>query len=232
MATSADAASQNVIKAGWLQRESDILKKWKSSYCVLRTNGLFSIYTNERLMEAHGHINLPRECFVLKIGRDVQGVAAPFGRIGALIEIRTSQAAYIFCADTDDDAQTWKLVMDDVIRSHRAPPPAPAVMNAPPPAYVQAPPVVPPVVYASPPPVYQAAAPVTLVTPGTTSRVTSTTYYQDGRTVTVRQGPTASYPVQQTMYAYPGQTILNPGGTTTFTTYPATHTTTQVYRYN
>ena len=45
----------------------DILKRWKMCYCVLKTNGHFSFYSNETMMELQGSINLPRDCFVLQV---------------------------------------------------------------------------------------------------------------------------------------------------------------------
>ncbi|XP_041483055.1 pleckstrin homology domain-containing family B member 2-like [Lytechinus variegatus] len=243
MATSAVAANHHVVKAGWMQRESDVLRRWKSCYCILKTNGMLSYFNDEKQKDLQGQINLPRDCFVLKIARDVTGVTPPSSHdILGLIEIRTSQANTIFCADSADDAQTWKLVFDDVIRANRVAPNAPhgqqppVIINGtvPPPCYAAGPAPIPPqVVSVNPPPVYTVnPSPVTVINPGSTSRVTSTTYYPNGQSVTQiqRGGLGTCYPVQQTVYTYPGQTIV-PSSNGTVTTYHVPNqTTTRVYQ--
>lgn len=235
MATSAVAAHHHVVKAGWMQRETDVLKRWKHCFCILKTDGMLSYYSDEKQKDLQGHINLPRDCFVLKVARDVSGVTPPSSHdVMGLIEIRSSHSATIFCAESYDDAQMWKLVFDDVIRANRAAPNAqqgqhapqgqqPPVFNGnvPPPYYAAGPgPVPPQVVTVNPPPVYSVnPSPVTVITPGSTgtSRVTSTTYHPNGQSVSVvqRGGLSTCYPGQSVTYVqggglgtcYPGQSV-------------------------
>ncbi|XP_071838080.1 uncharacterized protein [Apostichopus japonicus] len=232
------------VKLGWMQRQSEVFKRWKRQYCVLYMDGGFSYFPDENRRNAEGSLHLPTNLNFIKVGVEVLNTNAPTDRtMGCLLEFQTSSGNLFFCADSPDDAAAWKTAMVEVknmnvrgrsnapsqpvpqqppVYSATGPPPQgppPPAQNPNPPAYPAANPQSYPQQYPQTYPQHAppAAAPPPCYTP--TQQVVHTTVYRNGR---------RGYPRQTAVYSYPGQTYYGVGGNTTVyttngqtTTYPA-----------
>ncbi|XP_071951119.1 pleckstrin homology domain-containing family B member 2-like isoform X2 [Antedon mediterranea] len=209
MATSAEAAHlHGIMKSGWMQRQSEFLRRWKRQYCVLYADGGFSYFTDESRNDSQGVINLPTRCSAINTGHEVRDVEPPADKTNScLIQLKTTTGSVEFCADTPDDAQAWRssLMEAKLANTRQGVSQTVPQLN---PYNTYAP-------YGAPPP-YSAQC------PRRGGRVVqTTTTYPDGTQVVNVNG----YPRQTRMYSYPGQTY--------YTTYqdPTMHGVTRNYHY-
>ncbi|XP_071798155.1 pleckstrin homology domain-containing family B member 2-like [Asterias amurensis] len=226
MASLEVARSHGIAKASWMQRQSDVLSRWKYSFCVLYRNGKFNFYKDEKMTSEQGSINIPKSCYAVNAGLEISGSPTPpTGRDKhCLLELRSHEINVLFCTDSVDDSVTWKSSILEVKNSLTQPaqPPAaaqPSYMMAPPPYTVTQAPVqqvmLPQVQQVVAPPVqhvqvnpyggctttyttYQAPNTQYVVPP------TNQTVIVNGRTCHQRR---TTYPVQNTVYTYPGQQV-------------------------
>ncbi|XP_022088166.1 pleckstrin homology domain-containing family B member 2-like [Acanthaster planci] len=228
MASLEAARAQGVAKASWMLRRSDILCRWKHCFCVLFRNGRLTYYKDETRKEEQGTVKITISCYLINVGAEVKDASPPPGKdISCLLELRTHEANLLFCTDSVDDSQAWKAAIVEVKNStaHPAQPPAVAPPQAlAPPPVMAPPPYTPqpaPVVAVAPPPytVTQVATPANHVVVNPVGGATTYTTYQvpanqyvippANQTVIVNgRRVVRSYPVQSTVYAYPGQTCM------------------------
>ncbi|PIK52206.1 putative pleckstrin-likey domain-containing family B member 1 isoform X2 [Apostichopus japonicus] len=103
------------VKLGWMQRQSEVFKRWKRQYCVLYMDGGFSYFPDENRRSAEGSLHLPTNLNFIKVGVEVLNTNAPTDRtMGCLLEFQTSSGNLFFCADSPDDAAAWKTAMVEV----------------------------------------------------------------------------------------------------------------------
>ncbi|XP_038049954.1 pleckstrin homology domain-containing family B member 2-like [Patiria miniata] len=222
MASLEAARSHGVAKASWMLRQSEILCRWKNCFCVLYRNGNFTYYKDENRQEEQGSVNITKSCYAVNCGEEISVGCPPPGKVkSCLLELRTHQVNMMFCTDSLDDSQTWKSALIEVKNANSQPARPPAAR---PPAAAPAPIMAPPPYAPQPQPSVAMAPPpytVTQVAPvNQWGRTTTYTSYQvpsnqyvippanqtlilNGRTVVQR-----GYPVQNTVYSYPGQTCM------------------------
>lgn len=248
------SASTQMVKSGWMQRQSEVFKRWKRQFCVLYLDGGFSYFTDETRRNSEGSLHLPTSLNLIKVGVEILDVTAPSDRtMSCLLELQTTSSKLVFCAESSDDAEAWKSAMVEVknmnVRGGSQAPQQPPQYTSPPPAqapsYQVQPPQAPPYQAQPPqappkppqnqpgypqayPPPYPQAVPPSGPPPcyaATQQQVVTTTVYRNGR---------RRYPTQTTVYSYPGQTYFGSNGNTTVystnpgtTVYTAQGTTTQ-----
>ncbi|XP_002738943.1 pleckstrin homology domain-containing family B member 2-like isoform X2 [Saccoglossus kowalevskii] len=177
-----------ITKAGWVHRQSDILKRWKKQWCVLYGDGGLACYTDETRREREMVIRMPIDAIFINSGLAVRSVTPPDRRgHDSLIEIRTHLTSINLCAESPDDCKAWTIALEQM----RSIQPPPRVYSAP--GNVT-------VIHRrqNPPQTYRA------------STVTTTTF-PDGHTV-VTPGPTQTmvYPTTQhtqVIQTAPGQAV-------------------------
>ncbi|XP_033099781.1 pleckstrin homology domain-containing family B member 2-like isoform X2 [Anneissia japonica] len=212
MATSGEAANiHGVVKSGWMQRQSDFLRRWKRQYCVLYSDGGFSYFTDETRNDSQGVINLPSRCCAINIGHEVRDVDPPADRTNScLIELKTTSTGnVVFCADSPDEAVAWKSSLTEakLANTRQDMPQHVPQFNR----------------YSYRP--YDAPPPYSSCHRGGRVVQTTTTYPDGTQVVNMNNG----YPRQTRMYSYPGQTyyttyqdpntMSNPAGTNTTVIY-------------
>ncbi|XP_072034631.1 pleckstrin homology domain-containing family B member 2-like isoform X2 [Amphiura filiformis] len=207
------------MKSGWLHRQSDFLRRWKRSFCVLHNDGRFIYYTNESQREVEGTLNL-FNLYSIKVGHEVPETPPSNHSTESLFQVKTPENIIVFCADSRDDAEAWKVSMFEAKQANTQPRTAPYTAS-----YSNAPPV-----YSDAPPPYAAAV--------GHQTVTTTTTYPNGRRVVVRRNGTTPhngvYPMQTAAYSYPGQTVYTTyGAPTAAGAVPGqNYQVTQTYYYN
>ncbi|XP_064615878.1 pleckstrin homology domain-containing family B member 2-like [Liolophura sinensis] len=196
------ARPYEIAKAGWLQRQTSVLKRWKRNWFVLYQNGDLKYFENPDSHVPEECIVVRAECTNILTGKQIESLSPPEGRPKEnLLQLKLRTGEINLCADSVDDMRTWQVLLEDA-RVMRNPPPANAVMGAPPPY---------PGAYQMPPPPPVAGYPPTAPYPP-------------------QQVTAVNYPRQQVTYAYPGQVVY--GANTVPYAYPPGPQTTIVYTDN
>merc|ERR1712226_318167 len=199
-----------IARAGWLQRQSTVLKKWKRSWCVLYVDGYLKYFETPESHTAEDAARMQTDCLKIICGLDLANVnPPPTSSRNCLFQLKFRDKEWNFCADSMDDMRAWQDALEQsrVVSglpqrpqgySAEAPPPYSPAGAAP--AYPQQQQGVPP------PPVYhhqQAGVPPTYPQPAPGQHTTTYINPQQGSTTTVVRN--SAYPVQGAAVAYPGQ---------------------------
>ncbi|KAI0224088.1 Pleckstrin homology domain-containing family B member 2 [Lamellibrachia satsuma] len=102
-----------IAKAGFLYRQSSVLKRWKRSHSVLYQDGYVRHFEGENrpVAEEVAHI---RDCLSIHTGSDVTGVVAPPSGCSqdCLLKIIFHDKTWILCAETTDDKKAWQISLE------------------------------------------------------------------------------------------------------------------------
>ncbi|KAL5004164.1 hypothetical protein ScPMuIL_017620 [Solemya velum] len=181
-----------IVKAGWLQRQSTVLHRWKRSWFVLYQTGDLVYFESQDSLQWE-------ERFVARIIHSIKTaaeccVSAPegFGK-DCLLTIVFPDKELQLCAESHDDMRAWQIALEEarIIPSHSAP----------------MPPVMAPA---------QSTVVHSLSYPYATMPPVNLTSNHPGTVSVLRNGYPSypAYPTYNPGYSYPGQVIhRNPDGT-------------------
>ncbi|XP_077987858.1 pleckstrin homology domain-containing family B member 2-like [Glandiceps talaboti] len=194
---------QFVTKAGWMHRQSEILKRWKKQWCVLYSDGGLACYSDQSMKDRDMVIRMNIDAQMILSAFSVRDVKPPENRTyDCLIAIKTCDGTTsAFCAENPDDCKAWSIALEQM-KGVVPPPPQPR------PQTVHVPHQNVTVVHhrgVPPPPAYRATTSVTTTTyPGGQTVVVpgnNQTMYYPGNTTYMVQ----SAPGQAVYYDYPNQ---------------------------
>lgn len=120
--------SFEIAKAGWLHRQSSVLRRWKRNWFVLYTDGMLKYFDSPNDYVAKEAELIPTKLRHIKIGKEVTGVTPPPGFTSeCLITLNFGDENWTLCAESVDDMRAWQLSLEEarLVRAagHAAPPP-------------------------------------------------------------------------------------------------------------
>jgi hypothetical protein len=122
--------SYDIAKAGWLYRQSSVLRRWKRNWFVLYTDGVLKYFESPDSHTAEEAELIPTKLLSLKTAEQVTDVTPPqgLGR-GCLMMLVMRSQTWVLCADSPDDMRAWQLSLEEARLLHMvdAPPPYQAV---------------------------------------------------------------------------------------------------------
>eukprot|EP00914_Ancora_sagittata_P034423 GHVO01069532.1.p1 GENE.GHVO01069532.1~~GHVO01069532.1.p1 ORF type:complete len:201 (-),score=9.52 GHVO01069532.1:485-1087(-) len=113
-----------IAKAGWLHRQSSILRRWKKNWVVLYQDGSFKYFESP---DSHTAEDAERmtSCQLILTGTTVNIDSTPQG-VGrtCLFSLKFTNSTWVFCAESPDDMRAWQISLEQfrAIQSVRHPP--------------------------------------------------------------------------------------------------------------
>ena len=130
-----------IAKAGWVHRQSSVLKRWKRCWLVLYQSGRLAHFESPEKHEPDEVYYLPGRLSVVRRGNAIPSKpTAPDGRSPMdIIQLMAAngEEMFVFCAESDDDAVAWNVAIDQARIQQQRVSSAPMYGGAPPP-YQQA----------------------------------------------------------------------------------------------
>lgn len=113
----------DVVKAGWLQRRTTILKNWKREWFILTNDArLRRMSSPEKQHEKADDVFQLSRCRELRIGSEQvpYNVDPPEGSTRAqMLQLISSEGdPWTLCAESTDDLLAWQTSFDDVRQLH------------------------------------------------------------------------------------------------------------------
>lgn len=106
-------ASLEIAKAGWLWRQSSILKRWKKEWFVLYQNGDLRYFENPDSHEPEARIVVPAVCKYITTGTSVDA-APPDGKSkDCLLCLVIKDGELKLCAEDADDMRAWQIAFEE-----------------------------------------------------------------------------------------------------------------------
>jgi len=125
-----------IAKAGWLYRQSSILRRWKRNWFVLYQDGNLKYFEDPDRPVAEDAVYMPISCLSINTAKQVQNIQPPQQfHHSCLMEINLREKdAWILCAETPDDMLAWQFALDEARSQprHQLPPPYSQSHPAPP----------------------------------------------------------------------------------------------------
>lgn len=101
--------SIDIAKAGSVQRLSTVLRRWKPAWLVIYRDGNIRYFGSKDDYVAKATVHLPTRCLRV-ISKPL--VDPPTGcNKDQLFGFKTADSEWIFCAESADDAITWRLTL-------------------------------------------------------------------------------------------------------------------------
>uniref|UniRef100_F7GHK2 PH domain-containing protein n=1 Tax=Monodelphis domestica TaxID=13616 RepID=F7GHK2_MONDO len=101
-----------LVKAGWLWRQSTILRRWKRNWFVLWMDGTLGYYKDDSLQEEEERVLIRYNCREVKTGEECPEMQLPEGqtRDGLLIVFLRDGPRLTLCADSKDEALCASMI--------------------------------------------------------------------------------------------------------------------------
>ncbi|XP_036602033.1 pleckstrin homology domain-containing family B member 1 [Trichosurus vulpecula] len=102
-----------LVKAGWLWRQSSILRRWKRNWFVLWLDGTLGYYKDDSLEEEEDRVLIRFNCREVKTGQECPEVQLPEGRNrdSLLMVYLRDGPRLVLCAENKDEALAWKSAL-------------------------------------------------------------------------------------------------------------------------
>ncbi|OWF40444.1 pleckstrin homology domain-containing family B member 2-like [Mizuhopecten yessoensis] len=118
-----------IAKAGWLYRQSTILRRWKKTWFVLYQDGDLRYFESPNSHEPEARIVVRAVCSAIQAGQMCE-ISAPEGKTkDCLITLILRDGELRLCAEDPDDMRAWQIALEEA----RVLPPGSAVHALPPP---------------------------------------------------------------------------------------------------
>ncbi|XP_035637313.1 pleckstrin homology domain-containing family B member 1 [Oncorhynchus keta] len=108
-----------LLKAGWLWRQTSILKRWKLNWCDLWIDGSLVFYKTDSRREFEHRVGLKTSCVSVKSGLESAGISPPENQPSenmVVVQLRDGSTV-ILCANSEDEALAWKLTILEARRN-------------------------------------------------------------------------------------------------------------------
>ncbi|XP_050414946.1 pleckstrin homology domain-containing family B member 2 [Patella vulgata] len=117
------ATGQDIAKAGWLYRESSVLKRWKKNWVVLDRNGDLRYFESPDHHTAEERIVVRAQVLKIRTGFECGALSPPdrMGKSSLFVLDMNNGESIAFCAETPDDMSAWKIALEDARTQMMAP---------------------------------------------------------------------------------------------------------------
>ena len=103
----------DIVKAGWLQKQSTFLKRWKKKWCSLSSDGYVRQFETPDDLEAKRTLLVPQDVIAIRTGLDVDHKPPEGNEHEWLIELVTKHGdPWILCAENLDDMLAWHMALE------------------------------------------------------------------------------------------------------------------------
>nr|CAB3264941.1 pleckstrin homology domain-containing family B member 2 [Phallusia mammillata] len=108
--------SFQVLKSGWMLRQSSILKRWKRSWFALYADGNFAYFEDESRNDRHGNFCVRANCKGIQTALEC-AVEPPEGHnFGCLLKLVARDGDHlVVAAMNSDEALAWKVALEQMI---------------------------------------------------------------------------------------------------------------------
>ncbi|XP_053403578.1 pleckstrin homology domain-containing family B member 2-like [Mercenaria mercenaria] len=109
-----------IVKAGWLQRKSTVLHRWKKNWFVLYRSGELAYFESQDKHQAEGRFIVCASCIGIKTSGDCE-FSAPegYGKQCLLyLQLRSDEDLKL-CAESPDDMRAWQIALEEARTMNR-----------------------------------------------------------------------------------------------------------------
>lgn len=106
-------ASLEIAKAGWLWRQSSVLKRWKKEWFVLYQNGDLRYFENPDSHEPEARIVVPAVCKYITTGTSVDATPPDGKSKDCLLCLVIKDGELKLCAEDADDMRAWQIAFEE-----------------------------------------------------------------------------------------------------------------------
>ncbi|KAL8567221.1 hypothetical protein ACOMHN_046631 [Nucella lapillus] len=111
------SAGLDIAKAGWLQRQSTVLHRWKKNWFVLYRDGVLRYFESQESPRAEEVFTLRSCCSLIKTGPEVEPVTPPegvsSGKACLLELVMRDRGSMVLCAESLDDMKAWQYALEE-----------------------------------------------------------------------------------------------------------------------
>ncbi|KAJ8309757.1 hypothetical protein KUTeg_011622 [Tegillarca granosa] len=105
--------SLEIAKAGWLYRQSTILRRWKKTWFVLYQDGDLRYFESPNSHEPEARIVVRAVCRAVQAGA-ICDVSPPEGKSkGCLLTLVLKDGELKLCAEDEDDMRAWQIALEE-----------------------------------------------------------------------------------------------------------------------
>lgn len=109
----------DIAKAGWLMRQSTILKRWKKEWFALTIDGYLRYFETPDKLIGLDTINLPNDALRIRVRSDVRTEAPTGYSQDFLIQIENRKKDdWIICAENVDEMLAWQMALEQARVMH------------------------------------------------------------------------------------------------------------------
>lgn len=107
----------DIAKAGWLHRQSSVLKRWKKNWFVLYRDGLLRYFESPDAPRAEEVYVVRSVCARIKTGPEVGNIPPPedvsSGK-ACMLEMEMRDGNHlVLCAESFDDMKAWQIALEE-----------------------------------------------------------------------------------------------------------------------
>lgn len=106
-----------IAKAGWLHRQSTVLRRWKKNWFVLYRDGVLRYFESQESPRAEEVFVVRSCCACIKTGSEVQPVQPPdgisSGKACMLEMVMRDGGSMVLCAESVDDMKAWQYALEE-----------------------------------------------------------------------------------------------------------------------
>ncbi|CAH1777975.1 unnamed protein product [Owenia fusiformis] len=129
VASNTNSGAFEIAKAGWLNRQSTILKRWKRSWLVLYVDGILKYFESPDSHVAEDVVLMHKDVRCMQTGTACLAAPPDGASINCLFAVvRTNGERWVFSGADQDDAKAWHIALEQARamrppQSQSAPPP-------------------------------------------------------------------------------------------------------------
>lgn len=117
-----------IAKAGWVQRLSSVLRRWKRNWLVLYHDGSLKYFVSTDSHTAEEATRLPTRCRAIYEGMQVVGDPPANCSRTCMFSVGLADTTWTFCAESPDDMKAWSIALNEARNmQERAPHPGQVV---------------------------------------------------------------------------------------------------------
>ncbi|XP_029648118.1 pleckstrin homology domain-containing family B member 2 [Octopus sinensis] len=110
----------DIMKAGWMHRQSSILHRWKKNWFVLYKSGKLRYFESPHSRCCDDVLMIPSALVCIKTGKEVamsNPLPSHLNR-NCLIELVARDRRLLLCAESSDDTSAWKMAIEEARAVH------------------------------------------------------------------------------------------------------------------
>lgn len=109
-----------IVKAGWLQRQSTVLHRWKKNWFVLYRSGELAYFESQEKHQPEGRFVVCASCLRIKTSGDCEFSAPEGCSKQCLLQLELRQGEDMkLCAESPDDMRAWQIALEEARTMNR-----------------------------------------------------------------------------------------------------------------